>query len=62
MPLEALPGREPSAACLREGDEAFVEQKNGTVLRRLMGYGRFDGVYSVGHGKAMDQVTTGNSG
>jgi hypothetical protein len=32
---------EPSAACLQEGDEAFVEQKNGAVLRRLS---RFDGV------------------
>ena len=23
---------------------AFVEQKNGAVVRRLMGYGRFDGI------------------
>ncbi|MET4222656.1 hypothetical protein ABIB00_007895 [Bradyrhizobium sp. LB14.3] len=25
-------------------DQAFVEQKNGAVVRRRMGYGRFDGV------------------
>lgn len=25
-------------------DQAFVEQKNGAVVRRLMGYGRFDGI------------------
>jgi hypothetical protein len=24
--------------------QAFVEQKNGAVVRRLVGYGRFDGV------------------
>ena len=28
----------------RKNDQAFVEQKNGAVVRRLMGYGRFDGV------------------
>jgi hypothetical protein len=27
-----------------KNDQAFVEQKNGAVVRRLMGYGRFDGV------------------
>jgi hypothetical protein len=27
----------------RKNDQAFVEQKNGAVVRRLMGYGRFDG-------------------
>src|SRR4029077_20230926 len=28
----------------KKNDQAFVEQKNGAVVRRLMGYGRFDGV------------------
>jgi hypothetical protein len=28
----------------QKNDQAFVEQKNGAVVRRLMGYGRFDGV------------------
>jgi hypothetical protein len=28
----------------RKNDQAFVEQKNGAVVRRLMGYGRFEGV------------------
>jgi hypothetical protein len=28
----------------KQNDQAFVEQKNGAVVRRLMGYGRFDGV------------------
>ena len=28
----------------RKNDQAFVEQKNGAVVRRLVGYGRFDGV------------------
>src|ERR1700759_2297404 len=28
----------------KKNDQAYVEQKNGAVVRRLMGYGRFDGV------------------
>jgi hypothetical protein len=28
----------------KKNDQAFVEQKNGSVVRRLVGYGRFDGV------------------
>jgi hypothetical protein len=28
----------------RKNDQAFVEQKNGAVVRRLTGYGRFEGV------------------
>ncbi len=28
----------------KKNDQAFVEQKNGAVVRRLIGYGRFDGV------------------
>jgi hypothetical protein len=28
----------------KKNDQAFVEQKNGAVVRQLMGYGRFDGV------------------
>src|SRR3982074_3785968 len=28
----------------KKNDQAFVEQKNGAVVRRLWGYGRFDGV------------------
>jgi hypothetical protein len=28
----------------RKNDQAFVEQKNGAVVRRLVGYGRFEGV------------------
>ena len=28
----------------KKNDQAFVEQKNGAVVRRLMGYGRLDGV------------------
>jgi hypothetical protein len=27
----------------KKNDQAFVEQKNGAVVRRLLGYGRFDG-------------------
>jgi len=27
----------------KKNDQAFVEQKNGAVVRRLMGYGRFEG-------------------
>jgi hypothetical protein len=27
----------------KKNDQAFVEQKNGAVVRRLMGYGRYDG-------------------
>ena len=32
------------ARAYKKNDQAFVEQKNGAVVRRLMGYGRFDGV------------------
>jgi len=32
----------------KKNDQAFVEQKNGAVVRRLMGYGRFDGVETAG--------------
>jgi hypothetical protein len=28
----------------KKNDQAFVEQKNGAVVRRLVGYGRFDGI------------------
>ena len=28
----------------KKNDQAFVEQKNGAVVRRLVGYGRFEGV------------------
>jgi hypothetical protein len=31
----------------KKNDQAFVEQKNGAVVRRLMGYGRFDGAETV---------------
>lgn len=31
----------------KKNDQAFVEQKNGAVVRRLMGYGRFDGLETV---------------
>ncbi|HJZ32094.1 MAG TPA: hypothetical protein VKF35_13355 [Hyphomicrobiaceae bacterium] len=27
-----------------KNDQAFVEQKNGAVVRRFVGYGRFDDV------------------
>ncbi|MGE0289697.1 MAG: hypothetical protein AB7P16_25695 [Bradyrhizobium sp.] len=28
----------------KKNDQAFIEQKNGAVVRRIAGYGRFDGV------------------
>lgn len=28
----------------KKNDQAFVEQKNGAVVRRLVGYGRFQGI------------------
>src|SRR6202158_5351220 len=28
----------------KKNDQAFVEEKNGAVVRRLVGYGRFDGI------------------
>src|SRR4051794_34653890 len=31
----------------KKNDQAFVEQKNGAVVRRLMGYGRFDGIETM---------------
>ena len=30
-----------------KNDQAWVEQKNGTIVRRLVGYGRFEGLESV---------------
>ena len=32
------------ARAYKKNDQAFVEQKNGAVVRRLVGYGRFEGV------------------
>jgi Integrase core domain len=32
----------------KKNDQAFVEQKNGAVVRRLIGYGRFDGADTAG--------------
>ncbi len=32
----------------KKNDQAFVEQKNGAVVRRLVGYGRFDGIETAG--------------
>jgi hypothetical protein len=31
----------------KKNDQAFVEQKNGAVVRRLVGYGRFQGIESA---------------
>jgi hypothetical protein len=31
----------------RKNDQAWVEQKNGAIVRRLVGYGRFEGLDSV---------------
>jgi len=31
----------------KKNDQAFVEQKNGAVVRRLVGYGRYDGAESA---------------
>lgn len=31
----------------RKNDQAWVEQKNGAIVRRLVGYGRFEGVAST---------------
>ncbi len=32
----------------REQDQAWVEQKNGAIVRRLVGYGHFEGVAAGG--------------
>lgn len=32
----------------KKNDQAFVEQKNGAVVRLLVGYGRFEGVETAG--------------
>ena len=39
----------------KKNDQAFVEQKNGAVVRRLVGYGRLDG---VGTARVMARVST----
>ena len=31
----------------RKNDQAWVEQKNGAIVRRLVGYGRFEGLASA---------------
>jgi hypothetical protein len=28
----------------RKNDQAWIEQKNGSIVRRLVGYGRFEGM------------------
>src|SRR6185436_15040992 len=35
------------ARAYRKNDQAWVEQKNGAIVHRLVGYGRFEGVRSV---------------
>jgi hypothetical protein len=35
------------ARAYRKNDQAWVEQKNGAIVRRLVGYGRFEGVVSA---------------
>jgi hypothetical protein len=35
------------ARAYRKNDQAWVEQKNGAVVRRLVGYGRFEGLEAV---------------
>lgn len=35
------------ARAYRKNDQAWVERKNGAIVRRLVGYGRFTGVESV---------------
>jgi hypothetical protein len=35
------------ARAYRKNDQAWVEQKNGAIVRRLVGYGRFEGVQSA---------------
>ncbi|HGB4868614.1 TPA: hypothetical protein ACIVK9_002430 [Salmonella enterica subsp. enterica serovar Muenchen] len=37
----------------RKNDQAWIEQKNGSVVRKLAGYGRLDGEPAV---KAMNQM------
>src|SRR5258707_14976402 len=46
--MSSCPGvarkRSRRSRAYKKNDQAFVEQKNGAVVRRLVGYGRFDGV------------------
>jgi len=35
------------ARAYRKNDQAWVEQKNGAIVRRLIGYGRFEGILSA---------------
>lgn len=35
------------ARAYRKNDQAWVEQKNGAIVRRLVGYGRFEGLESL---------------
>jgi len=36
--------RSTGSRAYKKNDQVFVEQKNGAVVRRLVGYGRFQGV------------------
>jgi hypothetical protein len=33
-----------SRPCCKKNDRAWVEQKNGSVVRRIVGYGRLEGI------------------
>ena len=35
------------ARAYRKNDQAWVEQKNGAIVRRLVGYGRLEGLFAV---------------
>jgi hypothetical protein len=40
-------GGHPVARAYRKNDRAWVEQKNGAIVRRLVGYGRLEGLASA---------------
>ena len=44
----------------RKNDQAWVEQKNGSVVRRLVGYGRLEGVASGDLGGHPKPATDGH--
>jgi hypothetical protein len=40
----------------RKNDQAWIEQKNGAIVRKLLGYRRFEGVMSSRNGVEADQA------
>ena len=48
--------RRPPALQARKNEQAWVEQKNGAIVRRIVGYRRFEGLDLNQYGRIAGRV------